>query len=279
MYEYRDLIIELCVGRFARLVKYFEHLDDNELKIIEPDDMIIYTEPCDRLIMKVFLEKIYNSIYADIDKYNRHKDIIIKPCMTIIKEFNLVYCNIRNKLKSCFSNASGIYSNDKFTIVDGNEFILNTIKECSISADMMILLDLSENKFIDCDTRDIKLLIDELSLMYSENSIIVRLRCNSLYFCDEFIKCLLLMKNIKYIDLCHCPISSLDRSDFLNSNDESLQELIIDKLVYIPNIYIHCKPWRNLIKKTETLLMVDKRIIMTHNLYYSITSQMALDDY
>ena len=91
MYEYRDLILELCIGRFSRLAKYFEQLDDNELKVIESEDMIMYAESCDRLIMKVFIEKIFNSIQADFNKSNRLKDILIKPYMTIITEFNLVY--------------------------------------------------------------------------------------------------------------------------------------------------------------------------------------------
>lgn len=279
MYEYRDLILELCIGRFARLAKYFEQLDDNELKIIEAEDMIMYTEPCDRLIMKVFIEKILNSIQSDINKNNRLNQILIKPCMTVITEFNLVYWNIRNKLQSCLFNLASIYSNDIFTIKDGTKYIINTMKECPISANMMILLDLSQNRFVDCDTKDIKSFIDELMAIYSENSIIVRLRQNNLYFCDDFIKHLLSMKNIKYVDLCHCFFSSMDRLVFFNTKDESLQELIIDKLVYIPKIYVHCKPWINLIKKSETSQMVNKRITMTHNLYYSITSQMALDDH
>ena len=278
MYEYRDLILELCVGRFARLAKYFEQLDDNELKTIESEDMIMYAESCDRLIMKVFIDKIYNSIHSDIHKSNRLKDILIKPCMTIIQEFHLIYWNIRNKLQSCLYHTTGIYSNDKFTFTDGSKYILNTMKENSISADMMILLDLSENKIVDRDTRDIKSLNDELMAIYPENSIIVRLRRNHLLYCDEFIKGLLSMKNIRYIDLCYCPFSSLDRSDFFNTNDESLQELIIDKLVYIPKMYLHCKPSKHLLKKSETSPIIDKRLTNTHNLYYCITSQMALDD-
>lgn len=278
MSQYKDLILELCQGRFACLGKYFEKLEDNELKIIESEDMIIYADPCDRIRMKIFIDKIYNSIYEDLAKQTRYNELLIKPCMTIIQEFNLVYWNIKNKFLSCFYNSQSIYSKDKFTIKDGNEFIINTMKENSISADIMFLLDLSSNKFVDRDTDNLKPLIDGLITLYPENKIIIRLRHNHLLYCDSFIKYLLSSKNIKFIDMCYCPFSSLDRSDFFNTKDESLQELIIDKMIYSPKIYVHCKPWKNLIKKSETSPMVDKRITITHNLYYSITKQLALDD-
>lgn len=278
MAQYKDLILELCQGRFASLAKYFENLDDNDLKIIESEDMIIYAEPCDRIRMKIFIDKIYNSIYEDLAKRNRCNELLIKPCMTIIQEFNLVYWNIRNKFQSCFYNSQSIYSKDKFTIENGNTFILNEMKEVSLSADMMILLDLSANGFLDRDTEDLKPLIDELIIMYPENKIIIRLRNNRLLYCDSFINYLLSMANVKYIDLCHCPFSSLDRHNFFSTENETLSELIIDKLIYIPKIYVSASFWKKLIKKSETSSIVDKRITMTHNLYYSITKQMALDD-
>lgn len=278
MSQYRDLILELCQGRFAGLAKYFEQLDDNELKIIETEDMIMYAEPCDRIRIKIFIDKIYNSIYEDLAKRTRYNELLIKPCMTIIQEFNLVYWNIRNKFLSRFYNSQSIYSKDKFTIENGNMFILNEMKEVTLSADMMILLDLSCNGFVDCDTEHLKPLIDGIITMYPENKLIIRLRHNHLLYCDSFIKYLLSMENIKFIDLCYCPFSSLDRYDFFNAENETLSEFIIDKLIYTPKIYVSSNDWKKLIKKSETSAIVDKRISMTHDLYYSITKLIALDD-
>lgn len=278
MSQYKDLILELCQGRFTGLGKYFENLDDNDLKIIEWEDLIIFADPCDRIHMKIFIDKIYNSVYDDLEKRNRYNELIIKPCMTIIQEFYLVYWNIRDKFQSCLTNNQGIYYKDKFSIENGNMFIINAMKEITLSTDMMILLDLSYNRFVDCDTENLKPLIDGLITMYPENKIIIRLRHNRIFYCDNFIKYLLLMANVIYIDLCHCFFSSLDRVNFFNTENEILSELIIDKIIYIPKIYISAISWKKLIKKSETSSIVNKRISMTHNLYYSITKQMALDD-
>lgn len=279
MSMYRDLILELCQGRFAKLAKYFEPLDDYDFKIIELEDIIISTEPCDRLLMKVFINKIENSIYSDLNKHNRYIEALIKPCMTIIKEFNLVYWNIRNKLLFSLFQSYGIYSKYKFTIEDGSEFIINSMKGIELSMDMIILLDFSENGFLDLDTKKLKPLIDRFAKLYPNNEIIIKLRYNHLHYCDEFIKELLTINKIKYIDLCDNSFVSLDRCDFFNTENEQLFNLIIDKIICTSKLYLLSDPWSKLFKKLEKIPNIEKRIQATHNSYYSITAQMALDDY
>jgi len=71
--------------------------------------------------------------------------------------------------------------------------------------------------------------------------------------------------------------SFASHEELYNTDNKALFDNIIDKIIFTSKTCLSLRSWQKLIKKND-VISIDERIQATHNGYYSITAQMALDD-